>query len=236
LSVSLTGLTASTAYTFFVEPLNVYQLDADITTNRGTGITFTTTATKPASPTNVNVTRSVSTVTVEWTPVTSTNAVSSYSVAFKDSTTAYQTLAGICQVTSCAATCSCTVPMSTLTNTLGWTATSDTSINVQVTATNIDGTSDPAAETNTIKYLYIPQVAPGLTVSTTSNTAASIVVNCLTGQNAGRFADSDTLTYIVSYKATSDTTWTNLTAVTCAYGTTTTKTVTSPTLSAVTTY
>lgn len=71
--------------------------------------------------------------------------------------------------------------MTTLTSTLGWTASTDTDINVQVTATNIDGTSDPATETNTIKYLYIPQAAPGLSVSTTSNTAVSITVNCLTG-------------------------------------------------------
>lgn len=237
-SVSLSSLTASTTYTFFVEPLNAYQLTTDITDMRGTGTTFTTTSTKPASPTLVNVTRSTSTVTVEWVPVTSTNAVSSYSVTFKDSTSAYVTLAGICQVTSssCGASCSCTVPMTTLTSTLGWTASTDTSINVRVTATNIDGTSDPADETNTIKYLYIPQAAPGLTVSTTSDTAASITVNCLTGQNAGRFADSDTLSYIVSYKPTSGSTWTNLTAVSCSYGTDTTKSVTSPTLTAVTTY
>ena len=72
--------------------------------------------------------------------------------------------------------------------------------------------------------------------SSTSDTAASITVNCLTGQNSGRFADSDTLTYVVSYKPTSGSTWTNLTSVTCSYGTDTTKAVTSPTLTAVTTY
>ena len=126
--------------------------------------------------------------------------------------------------------------MTTLTSTLGWTAASDTSINVRVTATNIDGTSDPADETNTIKYLYIPQAAPGLTVTTTSDTAASISVNCLNGQNSGRFADTDTLSYIVSYKPTNGTTWTNLTAVSCSYDPDTSKSVTSPTLTAVTTY
>lgn len=238
-SVSLSGLTASTTYTFFVEPLNAYQLTTDITDMRGTGTTFTTTSTKPASPTLVNVTRSTSTVTVQWVPVTSTNAVSSYSVTFKDSTSAYVTLAGICQVTSSScsvSTCSCTVPMTTLTSTLGWTASSDTSINVRVTATNIDGTSDPADETNTIKYLYIPQAAPGLSVSTTSDTAANIQVTCLSGQNAGRFTDTDTLYYIVSYKPTSGSTWTNLTEVSCVAGTESPKTVTSPTLTAVTTY
>jgi hypothetical protein len=129
--------------------------------------------------------------------------------------------------------------MTTLTSTLGWTAATDTSINVQVTATNIDGTSDPAAQTNTIKYLYIPQAAPGLAVTHTStdgDTDVDITVNCLTGQNAGRFADTDDLTYSISYKSTSDSSWTNITNFTCAYGTDTSKTITHSSLSPVTTY
>lgn len=187
LTVSLSGLDANSAYQFWVEPLNAYQLDTDITDERGVGYNFTTTADKPTSPTGVTVSRTLATVKVEWTPVTMANAVSSYSVAFLNNagTPVYQTLAGICQVTTCSTTCSCTVPMSTLTSTLLWTAATDTDINVQVTATNVDGTSDPATQTSTIKYLYIPQAAAGLSVSTTSDDTIAVTVTCLSGQDSG---------------------------------------------------
>lgn len=134
------------------------------------------------------------------------------------------------------ATNSCSVPMETLTNALSWTAATLTDIEVQVTATNIDGTSAAGTQTSTIQYLYIPQQAPSLTVTTTSDVAANINFTCLTQSQSGQFAATVALDYIVSYKDSASSTWTDLSTVTCAQGTDATKLVTSPVLTTVTTY
>lgn len=88
-TISLTGLTQNTLYTFFVEPLNVYQVDGDITTNRGVGTTFTT-STVPAAPTLVNVTRSTNKAVITWTESPDpSNPVQSYYVEFKNQAGTY---------------------------------------------------------------------------------------------------------------------------------------------------
>jgi hypothetical protein len=69
--------------------------------------------------------------------------------------------------------------MTTLTNALGWTASTLTDIEVTVTATNIDGISLVGTHSSTIQYLYVPQQAPTLAVETTSNVNADISFLCL---------------------------------------------------------
>ncbi len=104
--------------------------------------------------------------------------------------------------------------MTTLTTTLGWTIdTTEKYIEVEVYAKNIDGTSTAATiatpSTDSISYKYTPQIAPSLTAATTSDTSITVTVPCLSGQNSCWFLNSDTLTYVVSYKTTAQTTWTN---------------------------
>lgn len=80
LTAAVTGLTSSTAYTAYVEPLNIYQ--TSLTNQRAgtTGKTFTTSSV-PAAPTNVNVTLNVANAKIQWTaPANPTNPVTSYSV------------------------------------------------------------------------------------------------------------------------------------------------------------
>lgn len=131
--------------------------------------------------------------------------------------------------------------MTTLTTTLGWTIdTTEKYIEVEVYAKNIDGTSTAATiatpSTDSISYKYTPQIAPSLTAATTSDTSITVTVPCLSGQNSGWFLNSDTLTYVVSYKTTAQTTWTNASSQTCTYGSTTSFTQVISSLTSVSTY
>ncbi len=93
----------------------------------GTPTTFKTSFV-PVALTGVTVSFAATTdenVKVSWNKVTSepSNAISLYSVKFKNSAGNFVPLSGICSVlpSSCGATCECLVPMSTLTSSLGWT-------------------------------------------------------------------------------------------------------------------
>jgi hypothetical protein len=171
LTATVTGLTSSTAYTAYVEPLNIYQTTL---TNQRAGTTgkALTTSSVPAAPTNVNVTLNVANAKIQWTaPANPTNPVTSYSVTFKKSDGSYIAISGHCSVS----TTSCEVPMSTLTSALGWTtSTASNYVDVKVYATNSDGTS-PASSftadgTSSTLYVFAPQIAPTIVATTSSTT------------------------------------------------------------------
>ena len=86
-------------------------------------------------------------------------------------------------------------------------------IYVQVTATNTDGTStNSPSNTGTAKYASAPTTAPvGLTASIVNNTAVSLSWTAQTNPEDGY---SSITYYIIEYKLSATTTWTQ-------YGTTT---------------
>lgn len=80
LTKEVTGLTASTTYTAYVEPLNVYQPSLTNPRSGTTGLTVITSSV-PAAPTDVNVSLNVANAKIQWTaPVNPQNPVTSYSV------------------------------------------------------------------------------------------------------------------------------------------------------------
>lgn len=109
-----------------MEPLNAYQ--TDVTAPIGTPTTFKTSFV-PLAPTGVIVSFAATSdenVKVTWDKPTvdSSNAISLFSVKFKNNAGTFVPLSGICSVlpSSCGATtCECSVPMSTLTSSLAWT-------------------------------------------------------------------------------------------------------------------
>lgn len=100
--------------------------------------------------------------------------------------------------------------MSTLTSALGWTtSTASNYVDVQVFATNSDGTS-PASSftadaTSSTLYVFAPQIAPTIAATTSSTTQINVVVTCLTGADAGFLTTG--LKYVLLYKLSTESSW-----------------------------
>jgi hypothetical protein len=139
--------------------LNIYRADGSVTVPITSSFTFSTAAI-PLAPTDIIVEKVAANVKLSWKPVTdpASPAVSSYPVYFQNQAGTYVQLSNICQSPTCDTNnCTCSVPMNTLTSSLGWTigATSE-DINVQVFATNAVGTSVAGTQTTTIKKQFVP--------------------------------------------------------------------------------
>lgn len=218
----MTNLVPGTTYYFFVIPLNLYRTFSEVVDGDRKIITFTADSV-PSAPSGIVITQSTSNVVLTWNNVSDpsvANPVQSYNVKFLNQAGSYVSLSNICQVakSSCAATCTCTVPMNTLTSSLGWTIGADTKILVEVYATNAVGTSIAGTittpSTDSISRQFVPQIAPAMsTVTTINDTKVELTLTCITGQDAGWY--SGTTKYYVSYKLTSASSWTNTSSQSC---------------------
>lgn len=116
--------------------------------------------------------------------------------------------------------------MTTLTSSLGWTASTNNSIEVKVFSSNSDGQSTTGTQitnlaANSTNYFYAPQVAPTISASASGTTTIDVLITCLTNGNAGWFDTSYSTTYSVLYRVAGSTNaWTDKN-VTCSSGTTT---------------